>query len=218
MNVGPITSAGRTRRAPTSLGALPDDESAGFEAHLDDCPACRAEVDELRVAAEALPVSRAGDAPAARAEGADHGRGGARGGAAGLREPAADAGPAPRAPVLAGGFVLPLARGGRAGLRGAARRPRRGRARSSAAARAAAHDPVQDRRSAARRRRRSWRSTATSRAGGQRPAARRPAASVYMVWLQRDGPGARADVGAVHAAPRRLGDRGQRGRREGSSR
>ena len=39
------------------LGALPDGERAGYEAHLRGCPACAAEVDELRVAAEALPVS-----------------------------------------------------------------------------------------------------------------------------------------------------------------
>jgi anti-sigma-K factor RskA len=39
------------------LGALPEDEHAGYEAHLKTCPSCRAEVDELRVAAEALPVS-----------------------------------------------------------------------------------------------------------------------------------------------------------------
>jgi anti-sigma-K factor RskA len=39
------------------LGALPDGERAGFEAHLASCPDCRAELDELRVAAEALPVA-----------------------------------------------------------------------------------------------------------------------------------------------------------------
>jgi anti-sigma-K factor RskA len=39
------------------LGALTDDERSAYEAHLRTCPACRAEVDELRVAAEALPVS-----------------------------------------------------------------------------------------------------------------------------------------------------------------
>jgi anti-sigma-K factor RskA len=44
------------------LGALPDDERAGFESHLATCPSCRAEVDELRMAAEALPAS----APAMR--------------------------------------------------------------------------------------------------------------------------------------------------------
>jgi anti-sigma-K factor RskA len=39
------------------LRALPDDERIGFEVHLEACPACRAEVTELRVAVEALPVS-----------------------------------------------------------------------------------------------------------------------------------------------------------------
>ena len=39
------------------LGAMPDDELGGFEAHLSECPACRDEVDRLRVAADALPVS-----------------------------------------------------------------------------------------------------------------------------------------------------------------
>jgi anti-sigma factor RsiW len=43
--------------ATYALGALPEDERAGFEAHLMGCPACRAELDELRVAAEALPVA-----------------------------------------------------------------------------------------------------------------------------------------------------------------
>lgn len=39
------------------LGAMPDDELGGFEEHLSECPACRDEVDRLRVAADALPVS-----------------------------------------------------------------------------------------------------------------------------------------------------------------
>lgn len=39
------------------LGALPADERAEFEAHLETCEACRDELAELRVAAEALPVS-----------------------------------------------------------------------------------------------------------------------------------------------------------------
>jgi anti-sigma-K factor RskA len=39
------------------LGALPDDEVAGFERHLETCAACRRELDELRVAADALPAS-----------------------------------------------------------------------------------------------------------------------------------------------------------------
>jgi len=39
------------------LRAMPEDELREFEAHLADCPDCQAEVDELRPAAEALPVS-----------------------------------------------------------------------------------------------------------------------------------------------------------------
>jgi hypothetical protein len=39
------------------LGALPDDEAQAYAAHLDVCPACRAEVDELEPAAAALPAS-----------------------------------------------------------------------------------------------------------------------------------------------------------------
>jgi anti-sigma-K factor RskA len=43
--------------ATYALGALPEGERASFEAHLATCPDCRAELDELRVAAEALPVA-----------------------------------------------------------------------------------------------------------------------------------------------------------------
>lgn len=39
------------------LGALPEDELAAYEAHLASCPTCRAETEELRVAAQALPLS-----------------------------------------------------------------------------------------------------------------------------------------------------------------
>src|ERR1700754_5091458 len=39
------------------LNALGDEETLAYEAHLASCPECRAEVSELRVAAEALPVS-----------------------------------------------------------------------------------------------------------------------------------------------------------------
>jgi anti-sigma-K factor RskA len=45
------------------LGALPPDELDAFEAHLRDCPQCRSDVEELRVAADALPVSVAPVAP-----------------------------------------------------------------------------------------------------------------------------------------------------------
>jgi anti-sigma-K factor RskA len=44
------------------LGALPAGERIAYEAHLAACTDCRAEVEELRIAAEALPVS----APAMR--------------------------------------------------------------------------------------------------------------------------------------------------------
>jgi anti-sigma factor RsiW len=39
------------------LGALEPSEQAAFEQHLAGCPACRADVEELRVAADALPRS-----------------------------------------------------------------------------------------------------------------------------------------------------------------
>jgi anti-sigma-K factor RskA len=39
------------------LGALDEIERAAFEEHLAGCPACREEVDQLRPAAQALPVS-----------------------------------------------------------------------------------------------------------------------------------------------------------------
>jgi anti-sigma-K factor RskA len=37
------------------LGALPDDERVDFERHLASCPECRREVEELSLAADALP-------------------------------------------------------------------------------------------------------------------------------------------------------------------
>jgi anti-sigma-K factor RskA len=39
------------------LGALPPDELEVFEAHLAGCPVCRQDVEELRIAADALPMS-----------------------------------------------------------------------------------------------------------------------------------------------------------------
>jgi len=39
------------------LGALPEDDCAAYEDHLAHCPACRAEAEELRVAAQAIPLS-----------------------------------------------------------------------------------------------------------------------------------------------------------------
>jgi anti-sigma-K factor RskA len=45
------------------LGALPPDERDGFAAHLEACPVCRQDVDELSVAAETLPLSVPAVAP-----------------------------------------------------------------------------------------------------------------------------------------------------------
>jgi anti-sigma-K factor RskA len=39
------------------LGALPEPESAAFEAHLEHCPVCREDVERLRSAVDALPRS-----------------------------------------------------------------------------------------------------------------------------------------------------------------
>jgi hypothetical protein len=39
------------------LHAMPPEEAAAFEAHLEACPSCRAEADHLQVAADALPSS-----------------------------------------------------------------------------------------------------------------------------------------------------------------
>jgi anti-sigma-K factor RskA len=39
------------------LGALPEDEAAGFKRHLEECAVCREDAAALRVAADALPAS-----------------------------------------------------------------------------------------------------------------------------------------------------------------
>jgi anti-sigma factor RsiW len=39
------------------LGALPPEEREGFAAHLEACPACRRDAEELGIAADALPLS-----------------------------------------------------------------------------------------------------------------------------------------------------------------
>lgn len=45
------------------LGALEDHERVGFEAHLAGCPECQREVEQLRVAADALPTAAEPVAP-----------------------------------------------------------------------------------------------------------------------------------------------------------
>jgi anti-sigma-K factor RskA len=57
MNVGPDHDRWEDAAGTYVLGALPDDEKRGFEEHLALCPVCRAEADDLAVAAELLPVS-----------------------------------------------------------------------------------------------------------------------------------------------------------------
>ena len=57
MTTGPEHDRWEDAAATYVLGALPDDERPGYEAHLKTCPTCRDEVEDLRVAAQALPVS-----------------------------------------------------------------------------------------------------------------------------------------------------------------
>src|SRR4051794_21965125 len=57
MNVGPDHERWEDAAGTYVLGALPEDERAAYEAHLAVCPACRAETDDLTVAAQALPMS-----------------------------------------------------------------------------------------------------------------------------------------------------------------
>jgi anti-sigma-K factor RskA len=57
MSAGPGHDRWEDAAGAYVLGALPDDERVGFEAHVETCASCRAELEELRGAAEALPVS-----------------------------------------------------------------------------------------------------------------------------------------------------------------
>jgi anti-sigma-K factor RskA len=45
------------------LGALPEEEAAGFKRHLDECAVCREDAAGLQVAVDALPASAAPHAP-----------------------------------------------------------------------------------------------------------------------------------------------------------
>ena len=121
------------------LGALPDAEREGFERHLASCPECRHEVEELAVAADALPSAAPPRHAAARAQAADHVRRRGRGVAARRgRQPrrrARGGGSAARAPELLRAplglpsRVRPRRLGAAAGGRRRRRRARRRRRR-----------------------------------------------------------------------------------------
>jgi anti-sigma-K factor RskA len=57
MHVGPDHERWEDAAGTYVLGALPDDEKRSYEAHMEVCPVCRAEADELSLAANLLPVS-----------------------------------------------------------------------------------------------------------------------------------------------------------------
>jgi anti-sigma-K factor RskA len=57
MNLGPDHGHWEDAAGTYVLGALPEEERVLYEAHIEGCPTCRAEIEELRVAVEALPVS-----------------------------------------------------------------------------------------------------------------------------------------------------------------
>jgi anti-sigma-K factor RskA len=65
VSVGPDHERWQDSAGAYLLGALPDDEVAAFEAHLAACETCRAEVDALQVAVDALPMTAPQIAPPA---------------------------------------------------------------------------------------------------------------------------------------------------------
>lgn len=60
---GPDHNRWHDTAAAYVLGALPPAEAEAYAAHLESCPACRAEVDDLRPAATALPAAAPQVAP-----------------------------------------------------------------------------------------------------------------------------------------------------------
>ena len=57
MSIGPDHDRWADAAGAYVLGALEPDEAHGYESHLSLCGACQEEVDDLRVAADALPAS-----------------------------------------------------------------------------------------------------------------------------------------------------------------
>ena len=168
------------------LGALERDECDGFEAHLAECEICRRDVAELRVAADALPVSVPIVSPPPALKGRIMAVVESEAellAAAGRR---ADE-PAParrrRGRLLAG--RLAVAPGRRARVRARAARRRRPRGGAAERRRGCPH------RRRRRRRRRAprcgSRSTTTARSCSCRDMPAPPAGRIYQVWLKRPG-------------------------------
>ena len=186
MTMGPDHERWEDAAGTYVLGALPDDERAGYEAHLADLPGVPGRGRRAARRRRGAAGLAAADAAAARAEGADHGRGRARGRAAGLRRPAdarEPAAPKREAPLalLASACPRVAALACVALLVGARRR----RARCSAAATAARTIAFES--DACRRPRRSSRSATTARRSSPTTCPPAPAGKTYMVWLKRPG-------------------------------
>jgi anti-sigma factor RsiW len=65
VNVGPDHERWADAAGAYLLGALPDDELSAYEAHLAACETCQADVDSLKVAVDALPMTAPQVAPPA---------------------------------------------------------------------------------------------------------------------------------------------------------
>ena len=176
------------------LGALPAEERAGFEAHLDGCAACRGDVASCRSPPTRCPSPCRRSRRRRRSRGASWRSSSPRRSCWRRRRAAPTPGPAPapapRARAAAGWLAAaPGARAARAACccSPAARRRRAARRRATRRGRSSRRRP--------RRGARGRRSRSRRRAGdARRP---RPAAAargrVYQVWLQRAGRATRAE-------------------------
>ena len=211
---------GRRRRRLRCSARCPTTSAPASRRHLDAAPACRDEVAELRVAADALPRAAPPVRAAARAEGAGSWPwSSARPSCCAPPGPQADrAAPAaaPRAPRLRG---WPRRAGRVAPPRCGARRRRRRRRRCSAARRATGGAQTVDRPgAAARRARRRSRSTAR-RATLRRPAGcrRRRRAASTRCGSKRGGDAPEPTDALFTSRARRLGDVARAGRSTAST-